>query len=185
MIKSKYGQIGAGITWFVAFLIIFFIIILFISASLFLAGRKNVPVLGEGQGNIEIDKESGDIVSAEMLSSILETKSNEVALKNTILKWEKARADEKDAIKNEIEISLKEILELYQNCQYIFYIDSWVNLEKDAAGARGNYLDVAFYRIKESNIHVMQEELYLKLASGLIIGKGERGDIEAKFYLRC
>jgi hypothetical protein len=52
---NKKAQVGSTLTWFIAFLIIFFIIILFVFASLSLAGRKKFIV-----GNDDLDFNSLD-----------------------------------------------------------------------------------------------------------------------------
>jgi len=76
MIKNKRGQIASGITWFLAFLIIFFAIMLFIAASGAVSSRKDVKdisslkLIGEGdrEGNF------GDFDNALNFINILNTK---------------------------------------------------------------------------------------------------------------
>tara|TARA_Y100000310_G_scaffold339732_1_gene433362 strand:- start:1127 stop:1663 length:537 start_codon:yes stop_codon:yes gene_type:complete len=43
---NKKAQTGTTLTWFVAFLIIVFIITLFVTATFILAARKNIPLFG-------------------------------------------------------------------------------------------------------------------------------------------
>lgn len=44
-LKNKRGQIASTITWFAAFLIIFFVMMLFLAGTAILAGKKNIPIL--------------------------------------------------------------------------------------------------------------------------------------------
>lgn len=124
---EKRGQIGVTITWFAAFLIIFFIMLLFVGFSSALAGKKAVlGWLGLGGFN-EIKEVSGqgfgDLESQRklfyLLNSLIDENKN---LKNSIVEWYLSK-DEK--IKEEIEGNAETILNSMSNEEdcYIFAVN--------------------------------------------------------------
>jgi len=62
---GKKAQLGATLTWFVAFIVIFFIMFLFTGATALLAVQKNVPIIswftGAGENKISVGAYSTEI----------------------------------------------------------------------------------------------------------------------------
>ncbi len=75
--SSKHSQIATTITWFVAFLIIFFIMLIFISVSALLAGKKAFPLIGEGFSSVEVLKSSNNMFNQRMLYFIINSPSED------------------------------------------------------------------------------------------------------------
>src|SRR3989344_3229394 len=66
----KKAQIGATLSWFVATLIIFFIIVLFLSASIIFSSKKIVS----GGDKINLEKKANELTSFEVLLGFLDKK---------------------------------------------------------------------------------------------------------------
>jgi hypothetical protein len=62
--RNKRGQISSTLTWVVGFLIIFFIMFLFMSASLIIIGKREAPVIGE-EKQVEIEGKKAYFLTAE------------------------------------------------------------------------------------------------------------------------
>ncbi|MBU2562618.1 MAG: hypothetical protein KKF68_03085 [Nanoarchaeota archaeon] len=125
---DKAGQVGLTITWITAFIVIFVIMLIFISMSFSLIGNKRLS----GEKNfIEISerKDSGALDNQRklffLLGSITESKET---IKDLIFKW---KLSDDELIKEEVEIEITSILE---------------NLKKDS----GCYLFVADYDVSKS-----------------------------------
>ena len=93
-IKSKKGQIGTTITWVGAFLIIFFIMMLFVGFASLLAMGKVVPVLGSGRNEIKLESSSFSLKALEsqriltvILESTAEFKGDFVSVKDLVSLW--------------------------------------------------------------------------------------------------
>ena len=67
---NKQAQIGQTITWFVGFVLIFFIIILFLSASIVNSGRKKVTT---GWDEVKLAKYDSNLRSQKVLFDLLNT----------------------------------------------------------------------------------------------------------------
>lgn len=72
MIQNKRSQIGTTLTWFTAFIVIFFIIVIFLSAAVYSSGRKKVSTgwdeitLKEYSGNLEMQRSLFDILNSKI-----------------------------------------------------------------------------------------------------------------------
>lgn len=70
--QNKQAQIGTTLTWFTAFIIIFFIIVIFLSAAIFSSGRKYVSsgwdeiTLKEYSGNLEMQRNLFNILNGKI-----------------------------------------------------------------------------------------------------------------------
>ncbi len=74
MINRK-SQIGTTLSWFFAFIIIFFIMMLFISFSIILGGTKEIPLIGKGKGEVSIEEFNPDVLESQrVLNSFLNSK---------------------------------------------------------------------------------------------------------------
>ena len=71
MIKNKKSQIGTTLTWFIAFIIIFFIIVIFLSAAIFSSGRKYAST---GWDEITLKEYSGNLEMQRTLFNILNSR---------------------------------------------------------------------------------------------------------------
>ncbi|GEM_PF-5177267 len=93
---SKKGQIPPTLTWIVAFLIIFFIMLLFISSTAILAAQRT----------IKIDTSKYDSYksrSTRTLISILDTPTSDekTTVKELIRQWEASQGEERENLKQE------------------------------------------------------------------------------------
>jgi hypothetical protein len=89
---SKKGTIGTTITWFVAFVIIFFIMLIFGVVSALLASEKNVPVVswffGNEENSIEIEEGYSTVSYQEDLFKILNSPTDQgVSVRELIGLW--------------------------------------------------------------------------------------------------
>ena len=109
---DKRAQIATTFTWFFAFVIIFFIIIIFLSATLVMSKSKSVLY---GNDEIVLEGYSGDMRSQEILLNIFENKLNykgdNLKVKDLILKWRYALdSNEKNSIKETLNNKFNDIL---------------------------------------------------------------------------
>ncbi len=127
-IKTRKGQIASGITWFVGFIIIFFIIILFSSFSILLAGQKNVF-----EKSLEFEK-SGDLILALNFENFVR-ENEELPEKDESLWQKKVREFVKEkAIDSELKSS--EILRV--NCWAgIYYFENKENKFENSEDFKG------------------------------------------------
>jgi len=67
--QSKKSQVSATLTWIVAFVIIAFIIILYLSIAAGIAGKRNIPILSEfySKSSLEVDTENKNDYSANTI----------------------------------------------------------------------------------------------------------------------
>ena len=80
--KNKKSQIGAILTWFIAFVIIFFIMMIFISATLLISARKKLTV---GSHDINIGSQTSDLDAQKTLINLLNSKIGEIKFRDYIL----------------------------------------------------------------------------------------------------
>ena len=176
-IKGKRGQIGITLTWFVAFLAIFFIMLLFVGFSSLLAGKK--AVLGwiglGGFSETEAISEQGlgGLESQYKLFYLLNSPVDENKnLKNTIIEWYSSK-DEK--IKKEIEGSATEILNAMsseEDC-YLFRVnyDPEIILGfEDYILIKSNEIDASESKVKEQIAELNIPLNDKKINTGLYFG---------------
>lgn len=121
-INLRRGQIATTLTWVAGFLIIFFIMLLFVSASALLAGKKFIPVIGEGRNVIEIERGLGSLENQRRLVGLLNTPTNnKKTLGQLIIEWELTKLT-----KNDLEKEIINILEKQEGC-YLFRINYDLN----------------------------------------------------------
>ena len=80
--KSKKSQLGAILTWFIAFLIIFFIMIIFISGTILISARKKITV---GSDEINIEEQRGRLETQRHAFRLLDSKVDDVRVSDYIL----------------------------------------------------------------------------------------------------
>lgn len=125
--ENKKSQIGTTLTWFTAFIIIFFIIILFVSASVIIAGQKKIST-------IELIKyDSGSLESQRSLTSFLATPikidDKEEKIKDLVLESLNPYLETKDLIKDSGD--LNNLVSIKQNLGKEFFEANSVELKDD------------------------------------------------------
>lgn len=138
----KKGQVGLTLTWFTAFIVIFFIMLLFVAMSSILTLKKVLPFYGEGFNEVQISsgKDLGSLDNQKKLIYLLNSPVDEdKELKNLIL-------ENRQDIKNKSRIILNEMVNeeecyyfkigydsgdevLVSNKKNIGYVDVW-NLQR-------------------------------------------------------
>ncbi len=136
--KIKKGAIGATLTWIIATLIIFFILILFIAGTSVISTKK-VP--------IEVTKKNDaktDLHSMKLLSFIMEVpiefNGKKITTKELIENWISAKGNEKKIIKKKLEKEIEDILKQFiqkDEC-YFFHIED-ERLIKIKKSIKGDY----------------------------------------------
>lgn len=124
--KSKKGQIGTTLTWFVAFFIIVGIMIIYLVFTGFLAGKKEVftrvPFLGEGKNEINILISSNDFSTQRELFYLLHAPLiDDTTIKNLILEWS---LTEDLGIKEKINSNVRTLLENSEEKCYLFLFNN-------------------------------------------------------------
>jgi len=111
--KNKKSQIPTTLTWFVAF-----IIILFITASIIIAGKKEMPVLGSGEGNIGVVQYGFEDLELnrnliKLLNTPVEFEGEKIRISKLIVKWDLSEGDERKNIENILEQTINQELSEY------------------------------------------------------------------------
>jgi len=122
---GKKAQIGSTLTWFVGFLVIFFILGLFLVATTLFSLKKKII---SGSDEIELEKHLSNAKQQRVLFSLINSNinfsDNEVRIKDVLRDNSIYDIDEskKNELKEKIENKIKEILfeEFGENNCYIF-----------------------------------------------------------------
>lgn len=111
LLKSKRSQIGSTITWFVGFLIIFFVMILFLSATIILSGlrggSKNTPEEYSYQA-IELQR---DLIKS--LNTPVEFQGEKISIKELIKKWDVSESEGRKNIEKALQQGFNQALPSY------------------------------------------------------------------------
>ncbi len=117
ILENKKGQIGATITWFVAFLIIFFMLMLFMFFTSILAAGKVVPVFGSGRNDIKLESSSFDLKVSEdvrvletILGSSVEYNRDLMSVKDLVSLWAVSDDTGRKQIEDAINSKANEVL---------------------------------------------------------------------------
>ena len=119
---NRKGQISAGLTWFVAFVIIFFIMFLFVTASIIIAGTKKVSVMG-GSGGRGEGEEGVNLILTEQVMSFLNIPIGDEKIRDLIIKTKQDNKYEDD-VKNELE----KIVRIFNPECYIFRAGDFIEV---------------------------------------------------------
>ncbi len=141
------GQIGTTLTWFTAFSIIFFIMVIFLSTILVMSANKRVYY---GKDEIVLQEYSSNMKNQEALFNVFENKvlfvNENLRIKDLIIKWRYAiDKSEKDSIKELINRKFDEILNqsLGKGECYVFKAEYGLGNAEDAqkriSGQGANY----------------------------------------------
>ena len=176
----KKAQIGATLSWFVATLIIFFIIVLFLSASIIFSSKKIVS----GGDKINLEKKANELTSFEVLLGFLDKKiifdNEKTNIKNILVKGldQEKRTNVKEKLKGEMDKITKE--NFIGNSCYLFdieYPNSNLNV--------GNGFDVCSLTCTDERFDEYVDQYKTRLLSKSISFDiySEKGVIKTKFYL--
>ncbi len=142
--KNKKSQIGETLTWFVAFLIIFFIMIIFLSAAVIISGMRQAG----GKNEIGIEKYAGNLNSQRILISLLNSNivfnEKEMKIKDALLDADYFNFEEpkKDELKSKIKGAVERLVVLKGNECYIFQalygIEAPEKVSESVSGLRGS-----------------------------------------------
>ena len=135
-IKSKRGDIGATITWVVAFLIIVFILLVYVVFVGVLAGKKNLPLVGNGANQITIMESQEDLELQRRIFFLFDYEAeNGKKVKDLIYLWVLSQDSEaKNQIKGQIGSASKVAFENDENEQnecYLILIDGSMLYKSD------------------------------------------------------
>ncbi|MEK6859881.1 MAG: hypothetical protein AABX54_03630 [Nanoarchaeota archaeon] len=145
---NKHAQIGTTLTWFTAFIIIFFIIIIFLSATIVSSGRKYVSgydtiTLQEYSGNLEMQKNLFNV-----LNSRIEFDEKSLQIKDILRNIDMYNLgdDKKNELKTKLKKQTEDILKdsLGADCyvfQAVYGIENPEETLKKVSGMQGsNYV---------------------------------------------
>ena len=108
--NSKRSQVGITITWFVAFIIIFFILMIFVGIVATIAAQKGI-----GKNEISVvengfNKVSGETNLITFLNSPVDFNGEKMNFKELIFRW-----DKDNGLKKEIEVKMEDYFK-NKNC---------------------------------------------------------------------
>lgn len=181
MTKNKKASISSGLTWFVAFIIIFFIMLVYIGGVAVIAGKKYVPVFGWGENEIIIENIENNVLNENILYAFLEKKvdygNEDLKIRGLIDKWVLAEKNikEREKIENAIEENLNKISGIYPGKCKIFYLsyNSGNILQQLLAGS---FDDEVFNDFDED-----YEELVRKSTDFVLLSGNKK--INGRFYI--
>jgi len=184
--KNKKSQIYATLTWFVAFIIIFFIILLFISASIIIAGKREVPITGVWGDSIGVVKYGFENLEAqrsliEVLNNKINYDNQQIKISQLIKKWTLLGDKE---VKLKIGQEVKQILEnnLKEESCYFFHAEYGLeefkkNIEEASKrdSRAGMYSEVVINQktIELTNLNQYQKKEFLNYGPEIIIFSGD------------
>ena len=167
---NKKGAVGLTLTWFVAFMIIVFIMLVYVVLAGFLAAKKSIPIVGGGKNAISISTTSGNLETQRKLFEILNSPlGNGATLKQLVINFGISKDETiKEKIKEALKKSLEKETSDKENC-YIFAIDDDFIYNKGVT----EYLSKAgvenLYNLKENSaetgIFFNHQKVNLKLYS--------------------
>jgi hypothetical protein len=176
--KNKKSQIYATLTWFVAFIIIFFIILLFISASIIIAGKREVPIITVGGDSTGLEAQRSLI---EVLNNKINYDNQQIKISQLIKKWTLLGDKE---VKLKIGQEVKQILEnnLKEESCYFFHAEYGLeefkkNIEEASKrdSRAGMYSEVVINQktIELTNLNQYQKKEFLNYGPEIIIFSGD------------
>lgn len=175
------AQIGATLSWFVAILIIFFIIVLFLSASIVSSANKKIT---SGSDKIKLEKKTGELMSFNILLDFLDKKiifdNEKSSIKKIITDGfdKEKRTKIKEKLKEELDKIARENYD--GNPCYLFNLDYGnSNLGVD------NKFDVCSFTCTDERLNAYVDQYKIRLLSKSISFDlySEKGVIKIKFYL--
>jgi len=107
MFMNKKSQIGATITWITASVIVFFVMLLFIAATIGLAKGKDL--FNENKIRLGEQEWAGSLENQRELDSIFSTEIDGVTIRNLITEW--IITEDNNKVENKVEEKVESILE--------------------------------------------------------------------------
>ena len=128
--KGKKGSLGTTLTWFVGFSLAVVVIVIFISATALLAGKK---VLNKDKNSIEFKElELGNTETQGILVKVLNSQLSEgISVEEKITEVENGKSEYGDSFEEDINKIIKEYSDVF-----IFDIDFiayWIRLKRAIA----------------------------------------------------
>jgi hypothetical protein len=178
MAKNKKAVIGETFSWFAAFLIIFFIMMVFLSASIVFSASKKVV---SGTDNIQLNKNSADLKNQEILLDFLDKSivfyDGKSKIKELLIREFSSDSEQKKKIKEKIKEELDKLSKEYYGEKACYLLN--LDLEGDS-------FDVCSFSCNED----IRFEEYVNRYKGDLLAKSidlnlfsEKGKIKIKFYL--
>ena len=124
----KKAQISLGLTWVIGFLIIFFIIILFLSSAFILSQRKKIDISIERYNTEELELQRAMI-------NLLNEEEQGIAIGDSIKQWNVAEGTERAEIKKNLENTIRSKIPVELGC-YIFYAADSSQIKADEASEK-------------------------------------------------
>jgi len=84
---NKKGVIAEGIIWFVSLFVIVILLVLLFTSSVYLAGKKKIPIFGEGDSEISFEENVYSVGLSEILNSQIKIGEKSISLEELILNW--------------------------------------------------------------------------------------------------
>jgi|SRR3989344_2631553 len=156
--KLKKGAIGATITWMVAFVIIFLIMVLFITFTGILAGKKFAPIVGEGRSEIRVPESMDNLNTQRKLLYLFNAPLDDGStIKELIVNWNLTGNPE---IKDKIIKNVKSILEEQkENCYSLKVNDIFLYKSDKISLGEGSEPSEAYIFLNNQKINI---KLYFK-----------------------
>lgn len=110
-IESRKAQIGTTLTWFIGFLIIFFVMILFVTSTVILAASRGVSqktVEKYNSENLELERNL-----IKLLNTPVEFENSKMTFKELIKKWDNSEGNERKNIETIFRSTLDKTLTKY------------------------------------------------------------------------
>ena len=171
LIRKRKAQIGATLTWMVAFIVIFFVMIIYANSAGILAGKKVLKL--EKNEIIPPSENSGDLIAQRALmgfvSSSIEFEEMKISVEDFISSAEKDDAIKRDKFK---EIEEKFLLENFPLGNE--YYRAWIRIYN--AGDEVSQYDDPDYNFEEKDI--------LGGRGGVICNPNEEGALKSEIKLK-
>lgn len=185
ILNSKRSQIGATLSWFVAILIIFFIMVLFLSISIIFSAQKKVI---SGTDKISLERKNSDLNNYDILLSFLDKKivfdNAKTSVKNIVMDGldKEKRVKIKEKLKEELDKLAKE--NYGGDICYLFDI-SYPNSNIGVNNNPQNKFDVCSFTCTDEQLNDYVDQYKLRLLSKSISFNlySEKGVVKTKFYL--
>ncbi len=171
LILDRKAQVGITLTWITAFLVIFFIMLIFIVVSSGLFAKKIIPrylVFGGSDKNIiklDDEKSIGSLNNQRKLIRILNTPINKgETLSEKIIQWQLDKKNEEE-LKKEVKNILDN--EIKNNECYMFYIvEEKILLISNSNNEISLIIDFDYTRFSNINLFSNKQKINMQFYEG-------------------
>lgn len=185
MINSRKAQISSTLTWFIATIVIFFIMFLFVSVSIYFAASKYIPIIGTGENTIEfVGEGQSNFISWKVLHAILNKQTEfdgaSISIKELIYSWarEKDSTDRKQKMKEKISEEVTKSMQIYSGECDTFYLEHSSNVFRSEVIASNKFNEEDFLE-DETNEGIIE---FKNKAISFSVYPDER-EAKGRFYL--